>query len=64
MTGAELLALRTVLVDRRCALLDRLVVDAAEGNLIEPGFLHLLADLQSTIAVIDAVVAKLKEDTL
>jgi hypothetical protein len=58
MTGAELLALRSVLTDRRHALLGRLAVDAAAGNLIEPGFLHLLADIQTTIAAIDAALAE------
>jgi hypothetical protein len=55
MTGGELLALRGVLVQRRHALLDRLTVDTAE--MIEPGFLRLLADIQTTIAAIDAVLA-------
>jgi hypothetical protein len=41
MSGAELLALRTVLAARRRALLDRLAVEAAEGkganlHIIEP----------------------------
>jgi hypothetical protein len=63
MTGAELLALRDVLAERRQALLDRLVVDAAGentsgGRVIEPGFLRLLADIQTTIAAIDAVLAE------
>jgi hypothetical protein len=56
MTGAELLALRTVLVDRRRALLDRLAADAAD--MIEPGFLRLLADLHTTIAAVDAAIAE------
>jgi hypothetical protein len=49
---AELLALRTVLADHRGRLLDRLATDAADR--IEPGFLRLLADLQTAIAAIDA----------
>ena len=62
MSGAELLALRTVLLDRRRALLDRLAVEAAGENLrksevIEPGFLRLLADLQTTIAAVDDELA-------
>jgi hypothetical protein len=61
MSGAELLALRGVLVQRRQALLDRLVVDTAD--LIEPGFLRLLADIQTTIAAIDAEVIELEGDT-
>jgi hypothetical protein len=71
MTEAELLALRTVLADRRCALLDhlavalldRLTITAEDGNLpgrqvIEPGFLRLLADLHTTIAAVDAALAE------
>jgi hypothetical protein len=63
MTEAELLALRTVLADRRSALLDRLTITAEDGNLpagqvIEPGFLRLLADLHTTIAAVDAALAE------
>jgi hypothetical protein len=71
MTEAELLALRTVLADRRCALLDqlavalldRLTITAEDGNLpgrqfIELGFLRLLADLHITIAAVDAALAE------
>jgi hypothetical protein len=63
MSGAELLALRTVLADRRRALLDRLAVEAAgvkddPDRLIEPGFLRLLADLHTTIAALDAALAE------
>ena len=63
MTPAEMLALRTVLADRRCTLLDRLAIDAAGENLtagqgIEPGFLRLLADLHTTIAAVDAAIAE------
>ena len=71
MTDAELLALRTVLAERRGALLDRLAVSlldrlaitAENGNLpagqdIEPGFLRLLADIHTTIAAIDAALAE------
>jgi hypothetical protein len=58
MSGAELLALRTVLADRRRALLDRLAIEAAEANsLIEPGFLRLLSDIQTTIAAVDDELA-------
>jgi hypothetical protein len=71
MTDGELLALRMVLADRRCALLDqlagvlldRLAITAKDGNLpagqvIEPGFLRLLADLHTTIAAVDAALAE------
>ena len=71
MTEAELLALRSVLADQRCALLDqlavalldRLAITAEDGNLptgqvIEPGFLRLLADLHTTIAAVDAALAE------
>ena len=71
MTESELLALRSVLADRRCALLDqlavalldRLAITAEDGNLptgqvIEPGFLRLLADLHTTIAAVDAALAE------
>lgn len=56
MTGVDLLALRGVLADRRRTLLDRLATDTAE--MIEPGFLRLLADLQSGIAAVDAELAE------
>ena len=75
MTEAELLALRTVLADRRSTLLDRLAVavldrlaiTAENGNLpagqvIEPGFLRLLADLHTTIAAVDAELIEMKGD--
>jgi hypothetical protein len=58
MSGAERLALRTVLIDRRRALLDRLAIDAAGQHLIEPAFLNLLADVQTAIVVVDAVLAE------
>ena len=63
MTPAEMLALRTVLADRRCTLLDRLAIDAAGENLtagqgIEPGFLRLLADTHTAIAAVDAALAE------
>ena len=70
MSEAELLALRTVLADRRRALLDRLAVETAgvkvdpdrlkgdSGHLIEPGFLRLLADLHTTIAAVDAALTE------
>jgi hypothetical protein len=54
MSGAERLALRTVLIDRRRALLDRLAVDAAgTDSIIEPDFLRLLSVLQTTLAAVD-----------
>jgi hypothetical protein len=59
MSGAELLALRTVLMDRRRALLDRLAVDAAEPDrVVDAGFLRLLSDLQTTIAAVDDELAE------
>src|SRR5690242_12127325 len=71
MTEAELLALRTVLADRcstlldrlAVTLLDRLAITAEDGNLpagqiVEPGFLRLLADLHTTIAAVDAALAE------
>ena len=66
-----MLALRTVLADRRgelldrlaIALLDRLTITAEDGNLpaghvIEPGFLRLLADTHTAIAAVDAALAE------
>ena len=59
MTGAEFLALRTVLADRRCALLDRLAITAADTDRsIDPGFLRLLVDRHTIIAAIDAALAE------
>jgi hypothetical protein len=63
VSGAELFALRSVLADRRRALLDRLAVEAAEGKpptsvVVEPGFLRLLSDLQTTIAAVDDELAE------
>ena len=63
MTTEELITLRNVLTLRRRALLDRLAITAEDGNLptgqvIEPGFLRLLADLHTTIAVVDAALAE------
>jgi hypothetical protein len=67
MTEAELLALRSVLADRHCslldqlavALLDRLAITAAGiDKSVEPGFLRLLADLHTTIAAVDAALAE------
>jgi hypothetical protein len=58
MTATELLALRGVLLERRRALLDRLAVEAAgTGAMIEPGFLRLLADIQTTIDAVDQELA-------
>lgn len=67
MTEAELLALRTVLADRRGELLDRLAIAAAgDGRIVNAGFLRLLADLQTAITAVDAQMnveleAELKE---
>jgi hypothetical protein len=59
VTAAELLALRTVLAERRSALLDRLAGDAAgDDRIVDPGFLRLLADLHTTIAAVDAALAE------
>jgi hypothetical protein len=59
VTEAELLALRTVLADRRGELLDRLAIAAAgAGRIVDAGFLRLLADLHTTIAAVDAEIAE------
>jgi hypothetical protein len=59
MTAIEMLALRSVLTDRRCALLDRLAIDAAGADRnIEPGFLRLLADTHTAIAALDAALTE------
>jgi hypothetical protein len=67
MTDGELLALRMVLADRRCALLDQLAVTlldrlaitaAGADRIVKPGFLRLLADLHTTIAAVDAALAE------
>jgi hypothetical protein len=55
MTTIEMMALRSVLADRRCALLDRL---ATAEPILDPGFLRLLSDLHTTIAAVDAVLAE------
>jgi hypothetical protein len=58
MSGAELLALRSVLADRRRTLLDRLAVEAAgTDTIVEPGFLRMLSDIQTTIAAVDDELA-------
>jgi hypothetical protein len=58
MSGAELLALRSVLADRRRALLDRRAVEAASTDtIVDAGFLRLLSDIQSTIAAVDDELA-------
>jgi hypothetical protein len=63
LTEAELLVLHTVLVDRRCALLDRLAIAAAgTDRIVDPGFLRLLADLHTTIAAVDAELIEMKGD--
>jgi hypothetical protein len=65
MTEAELLALRTVLADRRCALLDRLAVAAASDNrIVDAGFLRLLSDLQTAITAVDAQMDSILETEL
>jgi hypothetical protein len=62
MTAIELLALRSVLIDRRCILLDRLAIDAAGADRnIDPGFLRVLADTHTAIAAIDAELADTDE---
>jgi hypothetical protein len=59
LTEAELLALRTVLADRRCALLDRLAGDATgTDRIVEPAFVRLLADTHTAIAAVDAELAE------
>jgi hypothetical protein len=67
MTEAELLALRSVLAGRRCALLDQLAVAlldrlaitaAGTDRNVEPGFLRLLVDLHTIIAAVDAALAE------
>ena len=63
MTEADLLVLRTAMVSQRRALLGRLAITAEGGNLptgqvIEPGFLRLLADLHTTITAVDAALAE------
>jgi hypothetical protein len=63
VTTIELLALREVLADRRCALLVRLAADTAAGkddpdHIVEPGFLRLLADTHTAIAALDAALAE------
>ena len=59
MTEVELLALRTVLADRRGELLDRLAIAAAgDGRIVDAGFLRLLGDLHTAIAAVDAALAE------
>jgi hypothetical protein len=65
MTDAELLALRTVLADRRGELLDRLAVAAAgDGRIVDAGFLRLLSDLQMAITAVDAELDSVLETEL
>jgi hypothetical protein len=59
MAGAELLTLRSVLVLRRSALIDRLATDSAD--MVDPGFLRLLADTHTAIAAVDAELADTTE---
>ena len=56
MAGAELLTLRSVLVLRRSALIDRMATGSAD--MVEPGFLRLLADTHTAIAALDAALAE------
>jgi hypothetical protein len=56
VTTVEMMALRSVLADRRCALLDRLATDGVP--ILDPGFLRLLSDLHTTIAAVDAALAE------
>jgi hypothetical protein len=60
MTTIEMMALRSVLTLRRCALLDRLASNAAADGLpiLDPGFLRLLADTHTAIAALDAALAE------
>jgi hypothetical protein len=59
MSGAELLALRSVLANRRRTLLDRMAVDAAgTDRVVDAGFLRLLSDLHTTIAAVDDELAE------
>jgi hypothetical protein len=65
VSGAELLALRTVLMDRRRALLDRLAIEAAgTDTIVDAGFLRLLADLHTTLAAVDAALVEAERDAL
>jgi hypothetical protein len=59
MTAVELITLRSALVLRRAALIDRLATD--ESGSIEPGFLRLLADTHTAIAALDAALADTTE---
>ena len=59
MTEAELLALRTALVDQRRILLDRLAIAAAAGkdnpeHRVEPNYLEVHAAFQTVLRAIDA----------
>jgi hypothetical protein len=61
--AAELLALRTMLADRRSTLLDHLVIDAVDADrIVEPSFLRLLSDIQAAITAADAEM-ELKVET-
>jgi hypothetical protein len=60
MAGAELLTLRSVLVLRRSALIDRLATDSAD--MVDPGFLRLLADTHTAIAALDAALTEPEGD--
>jgi hypothetical protein len=65
MTAVELMTLRTVLADRRCALLNRLAVTAASDNqVVDAGFLRLLADTHTAITAVDAQMDSVLETEL
>jgi hypothetical protein len=59
MTEAELLALRTALIDERRRLLDRLAIAAAAGKdnpeqRVEPDYLSVDAAFEAVFAAMDA----------
>jgi hypothetical protein len=59
MTEAELLALRTALIDERRRLLDRLAIAAAAGKdnpeqRVEPNYLQVHGAWETVLAALDA----------
>jgi hypothetical protein len=58
VTNAEMQNLRSLLAERRHALVQTLCAAVAEERMIEPAFLRLLADLHTTIAAVDAALAE------
>jgi hypothetical protein len=56
MIPVELLHLRDRLTTQRHSLLGRLAADTVD--MIEPGFLRLLADTHTAIAAVDAALAE------